>query len=40
MLSFYEQPIIESIYPIEGPTKQTVEISVFSSIEKPFATRT
>jgi hypothetical protein len=39
MISFYEQPNLQSVYPIEGSTKQTVELSIYSTNEKPFATR-
>ena len=39
MISFYDQPELESISPIEGSTKQSVEITVRSKIEKPFTTR-
>jgi hypothetical protein len=39
MVSFYDQPELESVTPIEGSTKQTVEVLVKSTIEKPFATR-
>ncbi len=37
--SFYQEPDIVSVFPIQGRTNETTEIIVTASIDKPFATR-
>lgn len=37
--TFYDEPQISQISPIEGKTSETTEVYISASLKKPFSTR-